>query len=236
MRRNLKIRQGQKAHFTEPYDVYFTYLLCVGLHSDSNNLLPSLNVNSDYSNQKWTIWISTDQYQQMNLLKNSFGVSNIPHFIFVDTLIQLQAYLLRLKMIPTFAAFRISQKRCINNLIQKSLQFNDLFEPELPLDAPKVQLRKKRHNVKFPLAFRDLFPCSFEKAIEKLLCECQTWSKIPFTEDILSKFLQECPKGSDWTVWMSEEQYRVFIDSKAKFCPGLLHCEFMYLLLQLIIK
>jgi hypothetical protein len=206
----VKLRQDQKDKFIPPFDVYLNYLVCVGVCQPIFSHQPK-------DSKSWTIWLYPEEFQQFLLLKEASGHSTSSHASFVDVLLQSVDQLLRLHMIPSFQSFRSSQKR-------NSFRFNDIV---------KSTSKRARHNLKLPLQLKDMFQQPFEEDLQKMIEIGNGLVSIPFSEVEWNLLLKECPKGSDWTIWLSESIWTLFQSLKSKWAPGLKHAEFVYLLLRI---
>jgi hypothetical protein len=219
-RHNLKLRQDQKLRFKAPYDVYFTYLICVGLQQRPQ---PS-NIELTPS-KTWTIWISPPQYEQFILLKDASGFSTTSHAEFVDVLLDACDSLLRLQLIPSFHVFRSNQRR--NSFVE----FRDLLNASGMEQARPT--KRTRHNFKLPIQLKSMVLEPFDKSFKEMIEFGSQLHSLPISDSKWSNVLEKCPKGSGWTLWVHDDEWNSFVALKSKLAPGLLHVEFVFLLLEL---
>jgi hypothetical protein len=219
-RHNLKLRQDQKLRFKAPYDVYFTYLICIGLQQRPQQCNTEL-----ISTKTWTIWISPSLYEQFLLLKEASGFSTISHSEFVDILLDACDSLSRLQLIPSFHCFRSNQRR------DSAIQFPDLLNSN---GMEQIRTTKRtRHNLKLPMELKSVILEPFDKSFRELIEFASQFHSLPISDSKWSNVLERCPKGSGWTLWVHDNEWNSFVALKSKLAPGLLHVEFVSLLLEL---
>ena len=100
------------------------------------------------------------------------------------------------------------------------------------MSQPKpLKAGQGRPHLKLPKALKSCFqePLKFTELLEL----GEKWSTLPLSKEQLSLVLSRCPKGSEWTLWMPLDVKTRFLELKQRLAPGLMHGEFVFLLMQL---
>ncbi|RKP04265.1 hypothetical protein CXG81DRAFT_16247 [Caulochytrium protostelioides] len=94
--------------------------------------------------------------------------------------------------------------------------------------------RKRRHNLKLPLAYRVRFDVPYDEGLQSLLQGLHyVMPPAPWDNATLATARLTAHRGSDWTIWVSDELQQQFHCDKARWAPRATHGEFIELLLQL---
>ena len=87
---------------------------------------------------------------------------------------------------------------------------------------------RSRYNLKISREFKPYFEQPYDKFVDKLLRHVGE-----FNDDIIHEAVDSAPKGSEWTIWLTDESRHHFLSCKNALMPNSTHSQFMNALLRL---